>query len=379
MNVTIPVGSFRRAVQLAQNLVDKKSTMPVLQNLLLETSGSSLVVRAMDSQMGTEIRVPCEVIAPGGVTISGKRLSDVLKVLGDGALRMAVGDDLSLVLSYEAGRYRLFGYSPEVFPPLVQVASGTTFPVRKSALQELIARTEYAVARQDGAFTMQGTLVEIAGTAITMIGTDGHRLALSTTELEDTGTKTSCIIPIKAIGQLRTMLTETGDEIRIGVSATQASFEGEDILFVTRLLEGEYPPYKGVIPRGTQHRLEIEKEQLVAGIRRVSALSADRAPQIKLMWGSDRMALRCEDIELGEAEDSVPAVYAGMEMTMLMNASYVLDALSGCRSERVELIMEGPEQPCLCRAVGDETYLGIVMPLELEQGEETYSGDYDYD
>lgn len=361
MNITINRNTFRDALAVAGRAVATRSTLPLLTHILLEAGENGLTLRATDFELGIETTAPAAVETHGALTLPARTLTDVIGALPDGPVSMEADDNN--VVAVRAGRshYTLRGLPARDFPALPAVdAEPLTLPAE--TLRQLAARTLFAVSTDETRALLTGVLVTLADGVLKLVATDTHRLAVAEAPCE--GQDVQVIVPAKA---LREACRLPGDALCMALTASQARFDGEGTTLVTRLIDGQFPNFERVIPREWQRRVECQREDLEAAIRRALAICArDGANRVVFRTEYRRLTLTTESGEVGRAQEWVECDCEGDDVEIAFNGRYLLDALAATDAERVALEMTGSLNPASLRVPDTEEWLCVLMPMAVQ-------------
>jgi DNA polymerase-3 subunit beta len=377
MELTVPKKDLLRLVQRMQGVAERKSTMPVLSNVLLAVDGpSALRVAATDLYLALIGRIPVEVSKGGSVAVSAKDLLERVKMMPDGPIHVATQDNAGTTLKAQgsARRYTLRGMPGDDFPPLPAPAEGApTLALEVAVLQELIAKTHFSISNDETRAHLNSALFEWDGDVVRMVTTDGHRL--SKMEVKVTGRQASAtmLIPLKAIQELRRLCDDLAAEskeggkaqLQITQSGSSAFFQGGGMSFAVRLVDAQFPPYTQVIPQQSEKIVRVPRGAFADALKAVSVAASERTGGVKLQLGQGTMRITTESPESGEGFDEIPIEFAGPTMTIGFNAKYFLDVLAALDEEEVELGLGGELDPAVVRPAGPRQFLAVVMPMRI--------------
>ncbi len=362
------------ALQRVQGVVEKRNTMPILSNILLEAKQEGLDVVGTDLEIGMRGLYKAEVLEPGSVTLSARKLYEILKELKDGEVGLAVGDNNWATIQAGRSQFKIVGLPSSDYPALPAIEREGLTPLAGAELRELIRKTLFAVGDNDARYVLNGLLVMLTSTdkklTIRLVGTDGHRLALAEQDLAESTSKDmpreiKAIIPKKAAQEVRNLIEEGDDQPLIGFTKNLMIFRKSGLLLTSRLMEGNYPNYQQVIPKDREKKVTVERGELEGALRRVAVLSREKTNAIKMTMAPGRVTLFSSNPDFGEATEELTAKYAGDTLTTGFNARYLLDVLSVMDGETVSLQMEAPLSPCLIREPGNVGFTCVVMPIKV--------------
>lgn len=374
MKFSIAKPEFQRGLARIQTIVERRSTMPILANVLLEARSSNkanqLELVATDLEVGIRSTHACEVAKAGGVTVSAKKLFEIVRELPEESVRVEVSENAYLTLRCARAEFTLAGTTSEEYPTLPTIAPERTVTVQAAVLGDMIERTMYAASTDETRFNLNGVFFERLEDSgkLRMVATDGHRLARvdRTLGTQIEGLERGVIIPRKGLGELKRLVDEEdADEVELGFEGNSGLARRGGVTLVMRLIEGEFPNYRQVIPADTQHQLAIPAEPLQHALRRVALLSAERSRAIKFELGEGRLGLSSSNPDLGEAREELDVDYAGPALAIAFNARYLIDAVTACGAKEVRISLRDPLSPALLAPTDDEDSLAVVMPMRL--------------
>ncbi len=374
MKVRIARDELLTGLQRVQGVVEKRNTMPILSNILLEAKSDGVDILATDLEIGMRGLYKASVQEPGSVTLSARKLYEILKELKDGEVELSVGDNNWVILQAGKSQFRIVGLPSSDFPALPAIEREGLIPLEGAGLVDLIRKTAFAVGDNDARYILNGLLVTLTvtdkKTTLRLVGTDGHRLAVAEQEMggppgKDGPREVKAIIPKKAAHEMRRLLEEGDGEPFIGFTKNVMIFRKSGLLLTSRLMEGNYPNYQQVIPKDQDRKVTLDRGELEGALRRVAVLSRDKTNAVKMSLSSGRVTLFSSNPDFGEATEELPAKYAGDSLTTGFNARYLLDVLGVVDGESVSLQMETALSPCLIREPNNPRFTCVVMPIKV--------------
>lgn len=374
MKFSIERGEFQRGLGRIQSIVEKRNTMPILANALLEVGGKkegSLELAATDLEVGIRSSHPCEVAKPGRLTVSARKLHEIVRELPEEKVHLEASSNAYLTLRCARAEFTLAGTTAEEYPSLPNFAPKSLTVVPAAVLSEMIERTMYAASTDETRYNLNGVYVErIAETGkLRMVATDGHRLAYvdralgdGLTSLADAGV----IIPRKGLAELKKLVDEEdADEIELGFEGNNGLARKGSVTLTMRLIEGEFPNYRQVIPTERGQQLILPTEIFTHALRRVALLSAERSRAVKLELSEGQIRLSSNNPDLGDAREELDVDYAGEAMSIAFNARYLIDAVSAARSKEIRFGFRDALSPAELSPGDDADALAVVMPMRL--------------
>lgn len=371
MELRIEREELLRGISKAQNIVERRTTMPILSNILLEAQDSSLSVTATDLEIGFRGSYSAQVVTPGATTISGKKLYEIVRSLNSPEVHLTETDAGRVKISGGSANYTLMALPAEDFPPLPKHETVPSTKAPAPALAEMIEKVLVSVAAEEMRFNLSGVFVERvvegASKRLRFVSTDGHRLSLAERELpgvEGLELDKGSILPRKGLVEMARLLDGEG-EVEFGLQGTSAVFRRDEVVLVMRLVEGTFPDYRLVLPKGSSRTLKANRGLLLEALRRMSILLSDKFRGIKVEIAPGKLTLSVNNPELGLAEEELPVEYDGAPLSIGFNARYLVDALAAMRSEQVELGFNEEANPCQVTGEGDPGTLSIIMPMRI--------------
>jgi DNA polymerase-3 subunit beta len=390
MELTVAKKDLLKIVARMQGVAERKSTMPVLANVLLAADGNNaLRLAATDLYLSLMGRIPAEIAKGGSVAVSAKDLFERVKNMPDGPIVIASQDNATTTIkaSGTARRYTLRGMPGDDFPPLPQPAEGSpTLALDVDVLSELIAKTHFSISTDETRAHLNSALFEWDGEVVRMVTTDGHRLSKVDVKVSGRQASATMLIPLKAIQELRRlcdeMLADGGSttseggagkkkaELLITQSGSSAFFQGAGTTFSVKLVDAQFPPYSQVIPQASEKVVRAPRSALADALKAVSVAASERTGGVKLSLSKGSMRITSESPESGDGFDEIPVEFAGPNMSIGFNAKYFLDVLAAISDEEVAIGLSGELDPAVLRPAGatttsDRQFLSVVMPMRI--------------
>jgi DNA polymerase-3 subunit beta len=376
MELTVPKRELLKLVTRMQGVAERKSTMPVLSNVLLAIDGpSTLRIAATDLYLALVGRLNVEVSKGGSVAVPVKDLLERVRMMPDGPIHLASQDNATTTIKAAgaARRYTLRGIPGDDFPPLPSPSEGSpSLALDVSVLQELVDKTHFSISTDETRAHLNSALFEWDGDVVRMVTTDGHRLSKMDVKVTGRQASATMLIPLKAIQELRRLCDDIVGEgkdskpqLQITQSGSSAFFQAAGMVFGVRLVDAQFPPYAQVIPQQSEKVVRVPRAQFADALRAVSVAASERTGGVKLSLASGTMRITTESPDSGEGFDEVPIEYAGPAMTVGFNAKYFLDVLGALDEDEVELGFGGELDPAVVKPVGARQFLAVVMPMRI--------------
>jgi len=364
MEVVIDRDAFLKGLQMVQNIVEPRQTLPILANVLLEAEGESVRMTATDLEVGARVSVPAKVGGKGAITVSARKLAEIVKELAAAAVALKVTENVTVSLRCGGATYRLIGLAPDDFPPVVPASPQSWVTLEAKILREMLTQTSFAVSHDETRYALNGVLFAFQGKDVRMVATDGHRLALSTRSLGQAIPTATGIVPRKAVTEIMRVLG-TGEEVQIAITENQFVLQMPNFVMTARLIEGQFPNYDAVIPRTQPGRLAAPRSSLTAALRRVAVMAEERNKPVKLALSPGSLKVTASSQELGEAEEILEVEYAGEEMVIGFNSRYLLEAMAALDKDQVMFEIKDAQSPGVIKSVEDEGYCCVIMPMRI--------------
>lgn len=376
MKLRITRDELLTGLQRVQGVVEKRNTMPILSNILLEAKSDGVDIIATDLELGMRGLYKATVKEPGSITLSARKLYEILKELPNGEIELTVGANNWATIQSGKSQFKVVGLPSTEYPALPAIEREGLTPLAGAGLANLIRKTLFAVGDNDARYILNGLLITLnvsdKKTTLRLVGTDGHRLAVADQETNQPAGKEGpkeikAIIPKKAALEMRHLLEEGDGEPLIGFTKNLMIFRKSGLLLTSRLMEGTYPNYQQVIPKDKEpdKRVTVSKPELEGALRRVAVLSRDKTNAVKVTFASGKITLFSSNPDFGEATEELPAQYKGESLTTGFNARYLLDVLGIVDGESITMQMDAPLSPCLVREPGNNGFTCVVMPVKV--------------
>jgi DNA polymerase-3 subunit beta len=369
MRVTCRPSVLSQALQVVSRAISSRTTLPILNNILIETTSEGLALSATNLEIGIRKMVPAEVAMEGSTTAPARLLTDFVGTLPDQDLEMSL-DVATQSLALRCGRFdtHIKCIEAEEFPPGPRPDEGDRLEVQLDELVKAVEQTQMAASTDEARPVLTGVLVQVQGGNLTMAATDGHRLAVRKLSVEGAGDlEASLIVPARALAELSRVLKGEGGRVELIISKArnQIFFKAGNSELTSRLIDGKYPNYSQVIPSKSSTKVKVPTAELTQTVRAVSLFARDSANVIRVKATSGAVVLSATTNEVGDSKAEMSADVEGSEIQIAFNARYVLDALGVIGEDEVELLFDGPLSPGLLRPPGKEHYLYVIMPVRV--------------
>jgi DNA polymerase-3 subunit beta len=370
MEFTIGKADLVRELSLSQGVVEKKTTIPILSNVLLEAKDNRITLTATDLELGIRCSCPAKVKKEGSGTIPARKLLDYVRLLPDADLNIKFLDNNWASLTCGRSRTRIAGMSRESYPELPQMPE-TIAELPVKLLSSMISRTSFAISLEESRFTLNGALLLLKPEATTMVATDGHRLAyVERTAETPNGASFRALVPKKAMAEIVKLADESSADAKALFAGDENHlfFQFGDRLLITRKLTGNFPDYDRVLPKENVYTAKLNRDEVRSAIQRVSQFADERSRAIRVQFAAGEVKIFSSAVETGESEESVPAEYGGPDMEIGFNAQYLLDFLGATSQEQIAFELKDSKSAGELRPVEEASqdhYRYVVMPMRI--------------
>ena len=369
MRFTISREKLQEGLAAVASSIPAKTTLPVLANILVETTERGIRLSGTDLDIAVSTEVAADVETPGAITIPAKKLTEIARELPPSPVKIGAAGEQRVTLECGRSRFKLLGLPRDEFPTFPTVRFNESWRIRSGDLQKLIGHTAFAVSTEESRPILNGVLWELRPERMRMVATNGHRLArmdVPTPERQG-ASQADLIVPPKALEQIR-RLFGTEEIIEIARSENHLAFRSSSTQIFTRLIEGPYPNYEQVIPRENDKVATADKSALTSALRRMSIVASDQTHRIRMGFANGSCKLSVQTPDLGEAQEELNVSYEGDPLEIGFNAAYLLEILKYIPTDEVRMTFKAPERAATCEPVGWDdpaSYLALVMPLRL--------------
>jgi DNA polymerase-3 subunit beta len=368
MRFTISREKLQEGLTAVTATIPSKTTLPVLANILLETTEKGIRLSGTDLDIAVSTEVAADVEAPGAITIPAKKLSEIARELPPSPVKIAAAGEQRITLDCGRSHFKILGLPKDEFPSFPTVRFSESWRIRSGELQKLISHTSFAVSTEESRPILNGVLWELRPDMMRMVATNGHRLAKMELPVKAASAPSSdLIVPPKALEQVRRLFPED-EELEIARGENHLGFRSPFTSVFTRLIEGPYPPYDQVIPRDNNRVAIADRAALMSALRRMSVIASDQTHRIRLSFNAALVRFSVQTPDLGEATDELPIRFTGDPLDIGFNANYLLESLRYIPTEEVKLTFKAPERAATLEPEGwsdPAIYLCLVMPLRL--------------
>jgi DNA polymerase-3 subunit beta len=368
MNLTIAKEQIISGLQAVQNVVSNRTTLPILSNVLLRADGDRLEFTATDLDVTVACGVEAKVKKPGASTVPVKKLFGIVRELPNSEIDLEVDDKNLCSVRAGASFYKINGLSADEFPPMPKFKEDKKVSIAQETMKAMMKKTSFAISTDESRYVLNGVFISLKDHKMTMVATDGRRLALVDEEVEvSEKSQGDFIVPAKAVLELNRLLQDKG-EVEIHFAENQASFslkdeKGSSVLIVTKLIEGNYPNYRQVIPAEAKERVSLIREEFLHALKRAEIMTSEKSNSVKLTFAKNNLAITANSPEVGEARESLAINYKGKEIAIAFNPKYLIDPLNALANDEVFIELIDELSPGVLKINGP--FLYVVMPMRL--------------
>jgi DNA polymerase-3 subunit beta len=362
MKFKVEKASLINAIQTVQNVITTKSALPILANILIEAQAGTLKLTATDLDIGITCVIPVDIQEAGAITVPAKRFSDIVKEFALEMVSVTTKKNNQVIIDSDMCQFKIMGLIKEEFPKLPEFKDKKATKIDQGVLKQMLSLTAFAVSLDETRYVLNGILFKINKNQLTLVSTDGKRLAVAERKLTaESDIEISMIVPLKTIQELNRNLQDEG-ELSLVVSSNQALFDLGSIGIVSRLIEGEFPDYKQVVPAVSENKMKVARSQLLLAVKRAALLSTPDYQAVKLEVFKNKLVISKSTPDVGEFHEELAVEYQGRELVIGFNPVYLIDILKNLDEEAVFLELVDGEKPGVIRISG---YVYIVLPMRL--------------
>ena len=367
MELVVRKNELLRELQLFQGIVERKNTIPILANILIEADGNEVRMLATDLEVALRSRCPASVAKSGALTLPAKKLYEIVRALPETDVRIEE-DKNGVKVAADRFDSRMQTLPREDFPTLPEFSGKGRATLPRAALKEMVTRTQFAITGEDTRYFLNGAKFVLTPTSLTLVATDGHRLALVEVQHEVGITQeVGVILPKKTLLELGKLLLEGDGDLLFESGENHLFFEVGGRVLISRMIDGQFPAYERVIPKGNDKLIEFDRERLTSAVRRVALLSNERSRAVRFEIDNGKVEVTSSSSEFGEAREQLAVDYAGPALAISFNAQYVIDFLNVVETDVVSLSLKDEVSQAVMKPVGAEgyDYTYVIMPMRI--------------
>ncbi|CAN5557492.1 DNA polymerase III subunit beta [soil metagenome] len=363
MKFSVTKEKLLECLQQVQNVVSTRTTLPILSNVLLQTNGSEVRLTTTDLDVGVRGSFEAQIEKEGATTLPARRLFTIIRELPSSEIQFDVDGKNAASIRSGQSFFKILGLPEEEFPPLPKFDDSKVVTIRQKDLRDGLRKTSYAISTDETRYVLNGVLFSFKDNKLTLVATDGRRLAMLDIDLEfPRSHEADIIVPTKAVTELQRLLTDDGD-VRVSVGSGQIAFDLNNTLLVSKLIEGNYPNYRQVIPGEMKERVTLERETFLNSLRRVSLLASDKSNSIKLNFAKNNIDITANTPEVGEAKESLPVAYKGREFSIAFNPEFLMAPLRNLSEDEIFLDLIDEMSPGVIKI--QSPFLYVLMPMRI--------------
>ena len=359
-----------KAINSVVKGVASKTTMPILEGILIQTNDNEVKLTTYDLELGIEYVIECDVKEQGSTVVNAMMFTEIIRKLPDSEINININENNLLTIECEGALYKLATMNPDEFPELPKIEIENSIELEQSALKNMIKKTIFAVSTEENRPIFTGCLFEIKNNKLNIVAIDGFRLALRTINLPVQVNDFKAVIPAKSLNEVNKILEDSFEPVKIGISKNQAVFEMENCKIVTRILDGEFLNYASVIPENWQTRIRVEKNSLQNSFERISLISSssmekEKKYPVKVTIDIGKLTILCTN-QTGDAKEEVFISTEGKNLEVGFNPKYFLDSLKAIDEEEIFVEFGTNVSPCLIKSVENNDYVYMILPIRLK-------------
>ncbi len=370
MNFTIEKEVFLKGLARVQGIVEKRNTIPVLSNVLLEGADGELCLTATDLEVGMQSTYPANIRKPGKITVSAKKLYEIIKELPDNEISFHAKENCWIEVECGKAHFNIVGLSADEFPNFPKPDKAHFVSLSSRLCKEMIEKTFFAMSQDESKYNLNGIFCQVQEESgqLRLVATDGHRLSLIDKAIETRDSaelNRGVIMPRKGILELKKLADEGEGNLQLGFLDNNAVVIKDQTVIIMRLVDGEFPDYGRVIPKTNEQQATIAVDPFLHALRRMIIVSSEKSRGVKMNLKNNLLEVSSSNPELGDAREEMEIEYQGPELSVGFNARYLLDILQVQDQERINLILKDNLSPGLIKPVDEDGYLAVIMPMRL--------------
>jgi len=363
MKFTIQKDEFIRGMQIVQSIIVSHTTLPILYNVLLSAEKDKVTIFATDLSVSIKCPLKAEVSKTGSCSFNARMLFSIARELPQDSVDFYIEEKNRAVIQCGQSSFKLLGISADEFPALPPFKTTHSFSIEQALFKDMLQKTIYASSDDESRLILNGVLMSIKDRKLTVVATDGRRLALVERDVElPADKKIDFVVPSKTVNELIKILQDEG-AVKISLAQNMSSFEMENCTVVSKLIEGVYPNYQQVIPGQCNERIAVERETLLGALRRTAIVSSDKNPSIKMGVAKNQLQVAAVNNDVGEASEQIPIKYSGKSLSMAFNPAFLMDPLKSLASDDISIEFTDELSPAVIKS--NVPFIYVLMPLRL--------------
>jgi len=370
MKIVCEKDKILKAINSVTKAVASKTTMPILEGILIQTNDKEVKLTTYDLEIGIEYIIDADVKEQGATVVNAIMFSEIIRKLPDTEINISLNEKNLLVIECEGSLYKLATMNPEEFPELPQINVENSIEIEQNTLKDMIRKTIFAVSSEENRPIFTGCLFEIKNNKLNVVAVDGFRLAWKSKFLQNNSNDFTAVIPGRTLNEVNKIILDSFDSVKIGVAKNQALFEMENCKLVTRLLDGEFLNYSSVIPENWETRVRVNRNNIQNCFERISLISAssiekEKKYPVKVSVDIGKVTISCTN-QTGDAKEEMYVATEGQNLEAGFNPKYFLDALRAIDDEEINIDFGTSISPCIIRPVDEGDYIYMILPIRLK-------------
>ena len=370
MKVICEKEKILKGINSVINGVASKTTMPVLEGILIQTNDNELKLTSYDLEIGIEYIVEATIKEHGSTVVNATMFSEIIRRLPSSDIKLNINENNLLEIECEGSLYKLATMNPDEFPELPKINIDNSIEIDQTILKNMIRKTIFAVSTEENRPIFTGCLFEVEQNKLNVVAVDGYRLAIKSSNLNSNVNDFSCVIPGKTLNEVNKIVADSFDSIKIGIARNQALFEMENCKIVTRLLDGEFLKYSNTIPQNWETRIRVDKNNIQNCFERISLISAssiekEKKYPVKINIEVGKVTISCAN-QTGDAKEEIYVETEGKELEIGFNPKFFLDALKAIDDEEVYIEFGTNRSPCIIKPIEDGDYIYMILPIKMK-------------
>ena len=371
MNLVCEKEKILKGINSVINGVSSKTTMPILEGILLKTNDNELILTTYDLEIGIEYTLEAKIIEQGNTVVNATMFSEIIRKLPSKDIKISVNENRLLEIECEGSLYKLATMNPDEFPELPKINVDNSIEIEQTILKNMIRKTIFAVSTEENRPIFTGCLFEVTDNKLNVVAVDGYRLAIKSNVLNEAANSFSSVIPGKTLNEVNKIISDSFDTVKIGISRNQALFEMENCKIVTRLLDGEFLKYSNTIPQNWETRVKVNKSNIQNCFERILLISAssiekEKKYPVKINIEVGKVTISCAN-QTGDAKEEIYVDTEGKELEIGFNPRFFLDALKAIDDEEVYIEFGTNRSPCIIKPIEDGDYIYMILPIKMKE------------
>ena len=371
MNLICEKEKILKGINSVINGVSSKTTMPILEGILLKTNDNELILTTYDLEIGIEYTLEAKIIEQGNTVVNATMFSEIIRKLPSKEIKISINENRLLEIECEGSLYKLATMNPDEFPELPKINIDNSIEIEQTILKNMIRKTIFAVSTEENRPIFTGCLFEVTDNKLNVVAVDGYRLAIKSNVINERANNFSSVIPGKTLNEVNKIISDSFDTIKIGISRNQALFEMENCKLVTRLLDGEFLKYSNAIPASWETRIKVNKNNIQDCFERISLISAssiekEKKYPVKVNIELGKVTISCAN-QTGDAKEEIYVETEGKELEIGFNPRFFLDALKAIDDEEVYLEFGTNRSPCIIKPIEEGNYIYMILPIKMKE------------